>query len=269
MSYGEPRYSGDGEFLGHIGLSPDITDRKEAELRLKDSENKLKILNENLESIVIQRTEQVRSLSAALTFAEQRERKRFSYVLHEELQQKLLGARILLNQHTEGHEDLDHGIALLDNAIQITRTLSLELNPPILNTEGLDAALRWLCTYMQNNYKLNVNLQIHGPVDQIRGDAQMIITNMIRELLKNVVNHSGVLKAAVDVTCEHHLIKAIVKDEGKGFDEKKELKKTSEETGFGLFSVRERLNMFGGELQVDSEIGRGTVCTIIYPLTKC
>jgi signal transduction histidine kinase len=198
--------------------------------------------------------------------------------LHEGLQQKLLGARILLNQHTadhqtnkndSDHEDLEEGIVLLNTVIQITRTLSLELNPPILNTEGLDAALRWLCKHMQDNYKLNIDLQMHGSVDHIRGEAQMLLTNMIRELLSNVVRHSGEPDAEVTVICEYKHIKIIVRDNGIGFDVETLSKKTPEETRFGLFSVRERLSLFGGQLQIESQNKHGTTCTIIYPYSNC
>jgi PAS domain S-box-containing protein len=273
-----PMLDENGEITEWFGAASDITARKQAEFDLQESERKLKTLNENLEDLVVKRTEQVRSLSAALTFAEQRERKSFSYVLHEGLQQKLLGARLLLNQHTadhqknnddSGYEELDDGIALLNTAIQITRTLSLDLNPPILNTEGLDAALRWLCKHMQDNYKLNIDLQMHGPVDHIRSEAQMLLTNMIRELLSNVVRHSGVSRAKVTVLCENKQIKVIVKDKGKGFDVEKLFWKRPVETKFGLFSVRERLGLFGGQLQIESQIGHGTACTIIYPYSNC
>jgi hypothetical protein len=64
-----------GNISEWFGAASDITARKQAEIDLRESERKLKILNENFENLVIKRTEQVRSLSAALTFAEQRERK--------------------------------------------------------------------------------------------------------------------------------------------------------------------------------------------------
>jgi PAS domain S-box-containing protein len=278
MSYGEPRYSASGEFLGHVGLSPDITDRKRAEEALKKSEYRLEILNESLENLVVQRTEQVRSLSAALTSAEQRERKRFSNILHDTLQQKLLGARILLNEHLsdhqsagagQDHEDLDEGIALLNKAIQTARVLALELNPPVLKTEGLDASLRWLSSHMKKNYGLDVALELRGHVDRIKGEVQILITQMIHELLENVTRHSGVSNASVEVSCGSGRITLIVEDKGKGFDYESLMKMPGNESRFGLLGIKGKLDLFGGRLAVESRIGQGTKCSIFYPYSNC
>jgi signal transduction histidine kinase len=264
-----------GIHTGGVVSISDITDRKQAEEALKKSENDLKILNENLESIVIQRTEQVRALSTALTFAEQRERKRFSYVLHEALQQKLFGAKMVLSQFVREHEktgefigidELNDGVRIIDKALQLTKTLSLELNPPILQTQGLDTALEWLGQHMRMNYGLNVAIEINGPINQVRGDIQMLLTQMVRELLNNVVKHSGVLKAVVRATCESNVIKITIKDEGRGFDMKTMEGKVTDETKFGLFSVSQRLKLLGGELIIDSKIGHGTQSTITCPV---
>jgi two-component system, NarL family, sensor histidine kinase UhpB len=268
----------DGRHVLTVGTIEDISQRKSSESALLESENKLKILNENLENIVIQRTEQVRALSTALTFAEQRERKRFSYILHEDIQQKLFAAKIIFNQHLRDHEaakdpsaneDLIDGNKILERALQLTKTLSLELNPPILKTEGLDAALKWLNNHMRNNYGLIVDLEIKGPLNNIKGDFQVFITQLVRELLSNVVKHSGVLKARVKAVFENNQLTVIVKDEGMGFDTDAVVSKAPAESKFGLFSVRERLNLLGGQLKLESRLGNGTECIIIYPDVNC
>jgi PAS domain S-box-containing protein len=276
--YAEVLVDADGRPERMIGAVQDITDRKLAEEALKVSENRLKILNENLENLVVRRTEQVRALSAALTFAEQRERKRFSNILHEALQQKLLGARILFNQHVANHEsddvaadheDLEEGIALLNKAIQTARTLSLELNPPILKSEGLDASLRWLSSHMGKNYGLAIDLEWNGPIETIKGDVQILITQMARELLHNVARHSGAVKASLRVSCGSGRITVIVEDKGKGFNFENLAKTPKNEERFGFFSVRERLNLLGGNLAIESRIGEGTKCTIVCPYANC
>ena len=114
-------------------------------------------MNQDLENLVAKRTEQVRALSKALTLAEQRERKRFSYILHENLQQLLFGARMLISEHIREHsmkgksdenEDVGQSLSILDRALNTTKALSIELNPPILPSRGLDTALDWLINYM-------------------------------------------------------------------------------------------------------------------------
>jgi PAS domain S-box-containing protein len=264
-----------------VGTIEDVSNKKRAELALrqseealKQSESRLKILNENLEATIVQRTQQVRSLFAALTSAEQRERRRFSAMLHDTLQQKLLGARMLLNEHLSDHaaagagadyEDLDDGITLINKAIQTTRVLALELDPPILRSEGLDAALRWLSSHMEKNYGLHVALETRGPVDKIKGDVQTLLTQMTRELLQNVAMHSGVFEASLEARFGSDGITIAVEDGGKGFDSESLAKMPEDETKFGLFGIKEKLDLFGGRLTIESRIGHGAKCTIFYP----
>ncbi|MBD3358924.1 MAG: PAS domain S-box protein [Chitinivibrionales bacterium] len=273
----QPVRDGQGTVIGAVASFFDITQRKEAEEALKRSQNRLKILNENLENTVVQRTEQVRALSKALALAEQRERKRFSYVLHENLQQLLLGARMLLNQHIRDHQkiepsdhfdDVAEGLSIIEKALHTTRSLSIELNPPILRTQGLDTALGWLADHMKKNYGLEVDLHLNGPVSTIRDETQLMLTQMVRELLNNVIQHAGVLRARVEATCEDRRARIEVSDKGRGFVPRQVLRETTEESRLGLFSIRERLKLFGGDLTMQSAVGKGTRCVILLPFNQ-
>jgi signal transduction histidine kinase len=256
----------------------DITAAKQAELALRENEHRLRILNENLESLVVQRTEQVRALSTALTLAEQRERKQFSQILHEDIQQKLYGARMLFKQHlrdhrqTQGVEPLDdvaEGIAVLEKVLRTTKALSIELNPPVLGSEGLDAALRWLAAHMRTTYGFTVELRMHGPVDGIRRQPQIMLTQMVRELLNNVRQHAGISEAIAHVRCENKYIRITVIDEGHGFNPHETLAGEAENTRLGLVSIRERLRLFGGDLMVRSAPGQGARVTLSLPRQNC
>jgi PAS domain S-box-containing protein len=253
----------------------DITDAKQAELALEENEHRLRILNENLESLVVQRTEQVLALSTALTLAEQRERKQFSQILHEDIQQKLYGARMLFKQHLRDHretgveeesDDITQGIAVLENALRTTKALSIELNPPVLSSEGLDAALRWLAAHKRTTYGFTVELRMQGPVGTVRHQMQIMLTQMVRELLNNVRRHAGVSEALVEVRCEEKSIHITISDKGRGFDPQKALlEETDKSRRLGLVSIKERLRLFGGELTIQSAPGQGTQVTIVLP----
>jgi PAS domain S-box-containing protein len=256
----------------------DITDQRKVFQELQESENRLKILNENLENIVVQRTRQVRVLSKALTLAEQRERKRFSYILHENLQQQLLGAGLLLRQHlaehkvaaeVEEYDDVADGLRLLEKALQTAKTLSIELNPPILNTEGLDLALEWLVKHMKLNYGLRVDFHKSREAELVKNETQLMLTQMVRELLYNVVEHSGVHSARLEVFCKNDTMQITVSDRGKGFNPDEVLVEDSNKTRLGLLSIRERLRLFGGDLMIDSEINKGTRMVILLPVEVC
>jgi len=267
-------YDEAGSPVRMVGTVTDITERKETENSLRENEHRLEVLNESLEEITVQRTEQVRALAKALALAEQRERRRFSYVLHENLQQQLLGARMLLRQHAKDHElarqiefldDLRYGLAMLDKALVTTKSLSVELNPPVLHREGLDAALQWLAGHMRNTHGLEVELHLSEAIAAVRDETQRMLTQMVRELLNNVVQHAGVGRAEVDAACEKGAVQITVRDQGSGFDTEKVLTEQNDEARLGLFSIRERLNLFGGGLTVDSAAGKGTRVSITLP----
>jgi PAS domain S-box-containing protein len=257
-----------GEF---VSIFTDISARKHTEEALKKSENDLKILNENLENIVGQRTLQVRSLSRALALSEQRERKRFSKLLHEDLQQVLFALKLQINFDTAGQktiqiesEEVNESKRLLDKALKITQNLALELNPPILKGEDLQAAIGWLSSHMKNTYGLTVNLGIKT-IPDITEDIQIMIVQVVRELLSNVSRHSGVEIADVLVETQQENLIIKVSDKGKGFDVAS-VKKMIKRVGYGLFAIEERLRLFGGELDIISTPGSGTSVTLIIPL---
>ncbi len=278
LSRAYPARDESGRLVKWYGTATNIDISKQAQADLEESQSRLKLLNQNLEDIVVKRTEQVRALSKALTLAEQRERKRFSYILHENLQQQLLGAKMLLGQHLREHkaaermeeiEEVAHGLAMLESALETTKTLSVEMNPPILRRQGLDAALEWLANHMDKKYGLKVDLRLEKSLGAIRDETQQMLTQMVRELLNNVRQHAGVNRAAVTAGCKQSSLRLTVSDEGRGFIVGDVLRETAGKTQLGLFSIRERLRLFNGDLIINSTVGEGTECILILPVIKC
>jgi PAS domain S-box-containing protein len=262
-------FDSNGKPLFMRGTKQDITERKSAEETVRQSELKLKLLNENLEEIVVNRTVQVRTLSRALALAEQRERKRFSQLLHENLQQILFALKMQITYSFSEHEqpikdDIDEAKRLVDKGLGTAKNLALELNPPVLYGEGLRDSLSWLATHFKNNYGLNVNQSI-GPVPEILEDVQIMIVQMVRELLSNVIKHSGVTIADLSVEAKGQDLYITVKDNGTGFDISS-VKKAQARVGYGLFGIDERLRLFGGKLDIVSSPGKGSTATLIIPL---
>jgi signal transduction histidine kinase len=124
--------------------------------------------------------------------------------------------------------------------------------------------LSWLATHFKNNYGLNVNQSI-GPVPEILEDVQIMIVQMVRELLSNVIKHSGVTIADLSVEAKGQDLYITVKDNGTGFDISS-VKKAQARVGYGLFGIDERLRLFGGKLDIISSPGNGTTATLMIPL---
>ena len=152
----------------------------------------------------------------------------------------------------------------LGTAIQTTRQLTVDLSPPILKNEGLTEALHWLVTQMAVTNHLQVTLQVIQPCTIQDEDMRVLLFQIVRELLFNVVKHAQTDQATIALTQEGNDCVIHVKDRGRGFDIAAIAAKP--EKGFGLFSVRERLKLFGGDMEIQSTPGQGTQITIHAPI---
>jgi len=241
--------------------------------QLRESQAALQTANETLEERVAARTEQVRELALALTTAEQRERTRISQVLHDHLQQLIHGARIWADSLAEGMEEtpptaVQRILDLLDEATETTQSLTVELSPPVLQEEGLSAALEWLSTHVEKTHNFRLEMDVSGDVRVTEEDLRPLLFRSARELVFNVVKHAEVDRAFLRAQQEEDQLTIEVQDEGVGFDPSCLTENEDPEAHYGLFSVRERLDLVGGQLTIDSAPGEGTCATIVVPLSS-
>jgi len=237
--------------------------------KLRASQQALQDANETLEERVAARTEQVRELALALTTAEQRERKRISEMLHDHLQQLIHGARIwadtLATEGLDASPDApDRLLDLLDEALETTRSLTVELSPPVLQEKGLSAALDWLAQHVADTHNLQLQLDVPDHLHVPAEDLRTLLFRSVRELVFNVVKHAGVDTATLRARHADDSCVIEVADEGRGFDPA--CVEEDAEAHFGLFSVRERLDLVGGRLTIDTAPGDGTRARIEVPL---
>jgi len=139
------------------------------------------------------------------------------------------------------------------------------LSPPGLYELGLEPALKWLSVYMRSKDNLQVELHVAADEADIDIEMRVLVFKVIRELLRNVVKHSGVQAAMVTITRAPDELRAVVEDRGVGFEWQLSLFEPRSH-GFGLWSVADRVRDAAGEMTVDTGPGRGCRVTVVFPL---
>jgi signal transduction histidine kinase len=245
-----------------------------AQLTTVNSE--LRALNNELEERVRRRTrrlearrEQVQELAAALTYAEQQERARIAEVLHDHLQQLVFGIQLKVQMVRGADDDLrpaliDQAEKLAHEAMETTRTLTVELNPPVLAEDDFEAIASWLASHVEETHGLEVQVISEDACEIQSRELRALLAQSVRELLFNAAKHAGVDEARVRLERADGDFLIHVEDDGRGFDPD-DVDGSDTNGGFGLYSVRERMRLFGADLAIDSVPGDGTHLTIRIP----
>ncbi len=215
--------------------------------------------------------QRLRALASQLSLAEERERKRLATGLHDQIGQPLAVLKMRLDALQEPlsysllAKHLDRLRDLTNQALQETRSFTFDLSPPLLYEVGLEAALEWLTERFQQQYELECTFEDDGQPKPLGDDARGLVFWSVRELLMNVVKHAQARTAKVSVWREDDHLRVRVEDDGVGFN-------TADIEGvmrkFGLFSIRQRLAEFGGQLELESKRRRGTRATLTAPLDR-
>lgn len=257
----EFQFGDDGKLLGVFGTTQDITDRRLAAGRLEEA-------NWRLTTLAAEQTEHLRQLALDLTLAEQRERERLFDELHDHMQPSLVGARLMLSSLGARSRKADclqvaaDANTQIGEAIKVARTLGLQLNPPQIREGGLTAALESLIRWVHEHHQLEVTLVSAAAVEPADLALRLLCFRAVRELLMNVAKHGGPTQVTVTLQItDGKMLRIEVADSGTGFDQ------SVPTAGTGLATIRRRLQMLGGMLQIDSRAGQGTRVTLSAPLT--
>jgi signal transduction histidine kinase len=248
----------------------------EEELRKRTAaQTQLRKLNETLEERVVvrtaiaeQRAVQLRLLASELTLAEQRERRRIAQLLHDNLGQLLVAAKmkasVIWSRTTPQLKDQVQQLeGLLVEAINSSRKLMVDLSPPVLYSLGLEAAVAEHIDQIARTHQLHVHLEADEDSDQYPEDLRVLLFQSIRELLFNVVKHADTDEARVTIVRDEAQVTVTIEDTGIGFDPAVTVHGPRDH--FGLFSIRERLEFVGGMLSIQSSPGHGTRVIMTVP----
>lgn len=274
--------------------------------RSKQSETELSLYRTQLERRVIERTSQLtlankmlhdkvyelvtarrelseyrlrlRELASEISLVQERERRRLALELHDGIVQDLAMARIRLSSLAEElqagaptqelPQELKDLLDLIKKMIRDSRSLVWEMGSPELYELGLEAALEELVEEFGRRYGLDaVFRRCAGDHLPLAEDMRIMLFQMARELLANVVKHARAATVHVELSRNMQYLSLHVEDDGQGFDPEIQPARPGKDSGFGLFSIRERLNLVGGSLELRISHLGGAHCCITLPLT--
>ncbi len=235
-------------------LLVEIAERKEAEKKILASREQLRLLN------------------AELIRIEENERQHIAAALHDRLGQSLAIAKMKVESLKEVGSLDDLGPCMkqiremIDRAIKDTRSLMAELSPPTLHQFGLSAALESLIEEIEEQHSIFIEYE-SPELQPMDGEIQSFIYRSVREILMNTIKHAEATTVKILLNDDEQMIRVDVRDDGIGFDTSKIVAHPNSRGGYGLYSIRERLTHFGGNLSIQSATGEGTHSTIIVPRT--
>jgi PAS domain S-box-containing protein len=242
--------------VGAVGI--DITLRRRAEEALRESEQRLRFLTSKLLS------------------AQERERKRISMELHDELGQSLavlkLQIRAIERALRDDQQDLKAEsrelLHYLDGVIDDIRRLSRDLSPAILEDLGLQSALKYLINGVSKHYTVSHTFGVEDLDHLFPSEAQIMIYRIFQECLTNISKHAGATEVSIAIEEKDGVISLVFEDNGAGFDPSQVSARRASGRGLGLAALDERARMLGGTLSIRSQPGAGTRVTCVIPVNQ-
>lgn len=256
-------------------------EREAAEQALLESEKQLQAATDRLRQLSLefdervleqtrelqQREEHLGRLAAQIKRVERQDRQRLARLLHDHVQQMLVGAHLqldLIAGRTEAPqpEEIDNLKSLLREAIHATRDLAVQLTPPLLHEQGLPAALEWLISRMTKDHGLRIAIDIDEDANPHAEEDRDILFQAAQEFLLNAAKYADTKDVELRLHRRADKIVLEVTDQGRGFDPPTAAKLTG---SFGLLQLRQRLNSVGGTLTIISRPGHGTAAAATVP----
>jgi PAS domain S-box-containing protein len=235
----------------------DITERKQVDEVLRESEERL------------------RYLSSQLISAQEEERKRISLELHDEMGQALTA--IGLNLESIGKElppehaaiiknKLAETISLVEHASDHVRDLSLDLRPSMLDDLGLVPTLRWYVNSYEKRTETPVIFEALNLGERLTPEVKIVLYRVVQESLNNIRKHAQAKKVKIRLEQKKKKIGVLIEDDGIGFYPDRVVSKTTPVKGIGLLGMQERVRLLGGSLKIRSREGQGASIFVELPL---
>lgn len=213
----------------------------------------------------------LQKLAAQLSAAEDAERRRLAYDLHDSLSQLLLLVKLNLEALAPAltgppHEceRLAESTRIVDDLIKQTRTFMFDLHPAMLDDLGLVATLHWYAEQFRHRAGAEVAVSEIGDRQTLSTPLASYLFRAVKELLNNALRHGKAREIVLAVHWNPTHLRIVIDDDGCGFD----VQRLSPPTGggLGLPGIRERLTSLGGGMTLESQSGQGTRVILEVPL---
>ena len=250
----------------NLELSLEIAQRKAAEEALKKSEHHYSELLKKSDHL----QQQLRHLSRQILLAQEDERKKISRELHDVIAQTLTGINIRLaalkKEAATNIKGLDGNIArtqrLVEKSVNIVHEFARELRPAVLDDLGLIPALHSFVKLFSKRTRIRVHLKVFAKVERLDTARRTVLFRVAQEALTNVSRHAQASRVEVSIQKVAGFVCMIIKDDGKSFPVERIMRYRGTKH-LGLLGMRERLEMVGGCLEVESAPGQGTTLTAL------
>jgi PAS domain S-box-containing protein len=247
-----PQRQDDGGTLWH-GFITDITERRQAEETLRDH------------------ARQLRALSRHVLQAQETERRRLAIELHDELGQSLTAIKINLQAHERFKDQMPcdlfaENIRIVEDALQQVRRLSLALRPSMLDDLGLLPALRWIAEQSAARGGFTVTIDSAIPLERLAPEIETACFRIVQEALTNIIRHAHASQVAIEVRQEGRSLLLCVRDDGIGFDIAAMRERALAGGSIGVLGMQERAVLIGGELEMVSNVVKGSSIRLRCPL---
>jgi PAS domain S-box-containing protein len=249
-----------GNVIALVSVTRDITTRRNAEHKQQQIENSLRETSERL-----------RRLSESVLAMLEEDRRRVARELHDEIGQVLtavsINLKVVKNQADPSlHFRLDESMTIVDCALQQVRNMSLELRPRMLDDFGLEAAVHWYVQRFEERTGIRTKFEAAASIFDIPETIRTTCFRVVQEALTNVARHAKAQNVCVELRCTSENIHLIIQDDGLGFDHRAAMVRASLGTSLGLLGMQERAQLIGGQLVIESKLGRGTNVRLYLPL---
>lgn len=262
-----------GETTGYLAVKEDITARKESDEELKSKSRELDLLNFDLHELTLE-----------ITNLEEKERKRFAGILHDDIGQNLVAVNMALSSYISSMSSakdkslssLNEAGELLQETIDSIRNMCKDLYPVspygerAMGSKGLGETLKWYVNNVLAPAGIEADVDTCAAVESLPEEYKRQIYKVLQECLQNVVKHSSATKVTVRCQVDGDIFHLSVEDNGEGIQDPtlspEEKQEEDKGASIGIRLMRERIKAMGGVLFITSENAKGTLVIAEFPM---